>query len=175
MKKLIFLLIFLSFQSVVQAQFSVGINAIAQFPHGYYKNISDFGYGASASVGYSLTQRIDLSLIYSIYDYTGPINAFKLNSKTAEVRFFLLNGNTRPYLGCGVGIFSETFNSPPIPKQTENKWGVEPKAGIQLKSGIVKNLYIDTYASWLRADLKQRGPNAINLSGGLKYFIDIHQ
>lgn len=175
MKKLFFIFIFFCFRTVVCAQFNVGLNAIGQLPQGEYKKLSDFGYGGSASVGYIFAQRIDLSFVYSIYNYKSMINSFRLNSKTANAQFLFWKGNTHPYLGCGVGIFTEILDSPPIPKQTENSWGFEPKAGILINSEFIKKLHVDIAASWLRADLTQRGPNAINLSIGLKYYINFYQ
>ena len=100
------------------------------------------------------------------------MGGFSLNSKTAEAKFFFLNGNTRPYIGCGVGLFTEIFDSSPFPKQIENSWVLEPKIGVLLDSKVLKNLFVDASVSYLRDDLTHRGPNAFNLAIGLKYLID---
>lgn len=172
MKKILFLSAFLCVQIFVHAQFNVGGNAILQFPQGDFKNISKFGYGGNASVGYTFDQRIDLSFVYTNYWYGESIGEFNLNSKTVEAKFFFLNGITRPYIGCGVGLFTEIFEGDPFPRQIENNWGVEPKIGALFDSKVLKKLFIDASLSWLRDDLTGRGPNAINLSVGLKYMID---
>lgn len=173
MKKVLFLFAFLGIQSFVQAQLNIGGNAILQLPQGQFKNISKFGYGGSASIGYTFAQRVDLSIVYTSYGYTGALGQdFRLNSKTVEAKFFFLNGNTRPYIGCGVGRFTEVFNMDPFPRREENRWGLEPKAGVLTESKMIKNLFIDASASWLRDDLTKLGPKALNLAIGLKYMID---
>jgi outer membrane protein W len=143
MKKIFCLFVFLCIQSIGHSQFNVGANAILQLPQGHFKNISKLGYGGSASIGYTFAQRVDLSFVYTRYEYTSSADFFKLNSKTVEAKFFFLNGNTRPYIGCGVGLFSETFVSDTFPRQTENNWGFEPKAGILLDSKLMKDLFVD--------------------------------
>jgi len=174
MKKILFLFIFLGVQSFVQAQFNVGGNAILQFPQGHFKNISTLSYGGSVSFGYSFAQRLELSLVYTGYGYKGGLSqGFSLNSKTVEAKFFFLNGNTRPYIGCGVGRFTETFdNIGMFPKQIENKWGLEPKAGVLMDSKMLRNLFVDASLSWFRDDFSERDLNAFNLAVGLKYMLD---
>ena len=93
MKKILFLFAFFSVQCLVYAQFNVGVNAILQFPLADFRQMSTFSLGGSASVGYTFAQKIDLSLVYTSYGYSGPINDFSLNSKTVESKFFFLNGN----------------------------------------------------------------------------------
>lgn len=173
MKKIILFFTFLSVQIVSYSQLNVGANAILHFPTGDYDNLSKFGYAGSTSIGYTFGQRLDLSLVYSLYFYSG-LNAdfLHVNSKTVEAKYYILTGNTRPYFGCGFGQYTYTFDLPPFVKTTDNKWGIEPKIGALFDSGMLDNLFVDTSISWLRADLEGRGPNAINISAGLKYMID---
>lgn len=175
MKKFLFLLVFLCVQIFVHAQFNVGGNAILQIPQGDFKNFSKLHYGGSVSVGYTFDQRIDLSFVYTRYGYTISRDFYNLDSKTAEAKFFFLKGITRPYIGCGVGLITEIFELEPFPRQIENSWGVEPKIGVLFDSKTLRNLFVDTSLSWLRDDLTGRGPNAINLSVGLKYMIDFRK
>ncbi len=172
MKKILFLLFFLFVQIFVHAQFNIGGNAILQLPQGDFKNISKLGYGGSASVGYTFAKRFDLSFVYTRYGYSGSIDFFKLNSKTAEVKFFFLTGRARPYIGCGVGIFTEFFEYLSFPRQTDNRWGIDPKIGVLLDTRILKNLFINASISYLRDDLTHRGPNALDMTVGLQYMFD---
>lgn len=173
MKKTLFLFTLLSFHTIVLAQFNVGINAIFQLPQGNFKNISKLGYGGCAAVGYTFDQRIELSFVYTRYGYPGSSDFLKLNSKTVEAKFFFLSGNSRPYIGCGVGLFTEKFDWKPNPTIIKSNWGFEPKTGVLLNSKLLKNLFVDASVSWLRDNLTHRGPNAINFSAGLKYMINL--
>ncbi len=173
MKKFILLFVLLSVQIVSYSQLNVGANAILHFPTGDYDNLSKFGYGGNASLGYTFGQRVELSIVYSRYVYTKwAKKEFSLNSKTVEAKYYILTGKTRPYFGCGVGRATETFSLYQFGTMTYNFWLVEPKIGALFNSGMLNNLFVDTSVSWLRADLEGRGPNAINISVGLKYFVN---
>ena len=171
MKKILFLLAFLCVQTFSQAQFNVGANGILQFLQGDFKQETPLAYGGSVSVGYTFDQRVDLSLVYTTYMYNSR-QEFGLNSKTVEAKFFFLKENTRPYIGCGVGLFSKSITTGNLPVYKENVWGFEPKAGVLLDSKILKNLFVDTSVSFMYANTKFNSPKAFNLAAGLKYMID---
>ncbi|MDP3431815.1 MAG: OmpW family outer membrane protein [Bacteroidota bacterium] len=174
MKKILFLLAFLCVQTFSQAQFNVGANGILQFLQGDFKQETSLAYGGSVSVGYTFDQRVDLSLVYTTYMYNSR-QEFGLNSKTAEAKFFFFKESTRPYIGCGVGIYSKSITSDDLPKYIENVWGFEPKAGVLLDSKILKNLFVDASVSYMYANTKFNSPKAFNLSAGLKYMIDFQK
>lgn len=174
MKKILLLFAFFCTQTIVHAQFNVGGNAILQLPQGNFKQATSLAYGVNASLGYTFDQRVDLSIAYSTYLYNSNPE-FGLNSKTVEIKFFFLNGNSRPYIGCGVGKFSKTITSSILPKYIENVWGFEPKAGILLDSKMLRNLFVDASVSYLNAKTKFNAPKAFNLSVGLKYMIEFEK
>jgi len=171
MKKNLLLLSFLCIQTIVHAQFNVGSNFILQFPFSDFKQMSPISFGGCASVGYTINKRVDLSLVYSIYNYSGA-SELGLDSKTVETKFFFLHGNTRPYIGCSVGAFTKTINSNILPKYTENVWGFEPKLGGLFYPKILKNLFVDASISYLNANTKFNAPRAVDLSVGLKYYLN---
>jgi len=170
MKKILLLFAFLWVQTFVHAQFNVGANAIVQFPQGDFKFSSLVSYGGSASVGYTFDQRVDLSFVYTAYFY--DMHNFDINSKMVEAKFFFFNGNARPYIGCGVGIFSKTIPFRYAPQERENVWGYEPKVGILLDSKMLRNLFIDASVTYFKANTKFNDPQAFNVAVGLKYMMD---
>lgn len=176
MKKILFLLTFVCVQTIVYAQLNVGINAIGQLPQSNFKQMSNFGYGGSISLGYTFAKRVDLSVVYSIFDYTGTVKGLNLDSKTAEIRFFFLTGNTRPYLGCGLGQYHKInkiqINNSPTIDQEESESGFEPKIGVLFDSRMLKRLFFDASISYLKTNLKINTPEGVNLSLGLKYMFD---
>ena len=170
MKKILLLLTLFSVQSFAHAQFNIGTNVILQYPFSDFKQMSVLSYGGCASVGYTIEKRVDFSLVYSVYKYNGG-SGLGLTSKTVETKFFFLDGNVCPYIGCGVGIFSKTINSNFLPKYIENVWGFEPKLGALFYSKILKNLFIDASISYLNANTKFNAPRAVDLAVGLKYYL----
>ena len=170
MKKIICIFAFLCIQYIGYSQFNVGANGILHFPISDFKQESNLILGGAVSVGYTFNQRLDLSLVYSLYNYSSSLD-FGLNSKTVEAKFFFFNGDTRPYIGCGVGSFRKSMTLSLLPKYIENAWGYEPKVGILLDSKTFKNLFIDASASFLYAKTKFNAPKALNLAVGLKYMI----
>ena len=170
MKKIIFLFAFLCIQSIGYSQLNFGANGILHFPVADFKLESNLVIGGAASIGYTFDKRLDLSLVYTLYNYSSG-SAFGLNSKTVEAKFFFLNGDTRPYIGCGVGSFRKSITSSLLPKYVEDVWGFEPKAGILLDSKSLKDLFVDVSVSYMYAKTKFNAPKAFNLAVGLKYMI----
>jgi len=171
MKKILFLLVFLCIQSIGYTQLNFGANGILHFPVADFKLESNLVIGGTASVGYTFDKRLDLSVVYTFYNYSRG-SAFGLNSKTVEAKFFFLNGDTRPYIGCGVGSFRKSITSSLLPKYVEDVWGYEPKAGVLFDSKNLRNLFIDASLSFMYAKTKFNAPKAFNLAVGLKYMID---
>jgi len=112
-------------------------------------------------------------LVYTTYMYNSRIE-FGLNSKTAEAKFFFFSGNTRPYIGCGVGLFSKSITTNYLPEYTEDVWGYELKVGVLLDSKILRNLFVDASVSYMYARTKYNAPKALNVAVGLKYYIEFH-
>lgn len=122
-------------------------------------------------MGYTFDQRVDFSFVYTTYMYNS-ISEFGLNSKTAEAKFFFSNNNIRPYIGCGVGLFSKSITTNDLPAYKEDVWGYEPKVGVLLDSKILKNLFVDASVSYMYAKTKFNAPKAINVAVGLKYYFE---
>lgn len=171
MKKILLLFAILGLQTIVQAQFNVGVNPILQILQGDFKQSTPTAFGGCASVGYTFDQRLDLSIVYSLYKYNNR-QELGFDSKTLEAKFFFFNENIRPYIGCGVGLYTKTIDFGNLPKKTENVWGFEPKVGILLDSKIVTNLFIDTSVSYINVKTKFNSPQAFNVALGLKYIME---
>lgn len=175
MKKLVSIAAFILIQFLGHAQFNVGANINLQLPQKDYKIMSTFGYGGSVSMGYNFKQTVDLSFVYSIFDYTGMIKGLCLNSKTAELKFFLLKKTIRPYIGCGAGMYQKVNKISSTIIVVKNDWGLEPKIGLLLDSKILTDLFVDTSVSYFKTKIKHNTPEAFNLSIGLMYMIDFQK
>lgn len=172
MKKIVFLIAFISIQTLVHAQLNAGADLNFNFPQGTFKNMATFGFGGGVSIGYTFFQRVDLSFVYKAYNYNRMVEDLKINSKSVEAKYFFLTGNIRPYIGCGAGSYNRKYRAGTMLNKDENGFAIEPKIGVLLDAKIVKNLYLDGSVSYFQFRTEFNEPKAINLAIGVKYYID---
>jgi hypothetical protein len=148
MKKF-FIFCFLCYLSLlVNAQVFVGAQLNVHVPHQSAITL-DAGIGGNLSIGYSVTNNLDLSVYLDYNRFSAIVAKYSIKSFGINGNYYFLNGGLRPFIGIGAGLFQERYSRPlDFPDYYQNAFGLQPSIGLLFNNDNLNGLKVKTNLSY---------------------------
>ena len=148
MKKIFVFCFFCYLSLLVNAQIFVGAQLNVHVPHQSVITL-DAGIGGNLSIGYSVTNNLDLSIYLDYNKFSAIVEKYTIKSLGINGNYYFLSGGIRPFVGIGAGLFQERYSRPlDFPDYYQNAFGVHPSIGLLFNNDNLNGLKVKTNLSY---------------------------
>jgi len=138
----IFLFLLIVFASKAQVHF--GLKSAFELPANNITEI-DNGIALELMLGYSLKEKIDVSISADYRWLNSFAPNYKINSFEFNTNYYFINGTLRPFMGLSGGYYIKSFDAAFYEKRYIEKGpGIKPHVGCLFDSNILNGLKVST-------------------------------
>lgn len=147
--KHVLILLFVFSGKILFAQFFMGSSFNVSFPPYTDPGIYDHSIGAALHLGYQPGAHFKVQVNAERHWVTSLMENHKINQAGGEVKFLILNGRTRPFIGFAGGYAFESYNIPLDFGSISNKGLLlAPTIGFTTDVGFIKNMLVEVRISY---------------------------